>query len=106
MSTPTEKPAPYRVVYSERVRARPKQLLARAAARGVGPQALSAVKEIDRLLHLYPQFGEPLKDLNTAGETEWIGTIGPLVVRYVVDEGRRIVLVLFPFPVLANLRPQ
>jgi hypothetical protein len=51
------------------------------------------LKEIDRLLHLYPQFGQPLADLQLEPAQLWIGVVAPLVVRYVLDEERRLVMV-------------
>jgi hypothetical protein len=96
VSEPSGNPAGYRVVYSERVRIELKELLTSAAARGLGQQALNAVKEIDARLRVYPQFGEPLRDLNTAGETVWTGTIPPLVVQYIIDEEKRLVFVVVP----------
>jgi hypothetical protein len=67
-----------------------------ARARGVGQQVLEAVKEIDRLLRLYPQFGDPLADLAHEVGQSWVGTIRPLVVRYAVYEERRQVIVAVP----------
>ena len=64
---------------------------------GVGPQFVRAVKEIDARLRIYPQFGEPLRDLKTAGETLRIMSISPLVVRYIIDENERAVFVVAPF---------
>ena len=53
----------YRVVYSERVRIALSKLLMLARNHGLGIQVLEAVKEMDRRLHIYPQFGQPLRDL-------------------------------------------
>ncbi len=103
MSELTEGPAPYRVTYSERVRLELRDLLTRAKAVGLDRQVRDAVKEIDRLLHIYPQFGEPLRDLLTQPQTLYIGTVPPLVVEYVLDETRRLVAVGVPFRPLRNL---
>src|SRR5437879_3802749 len=100
MSPVGEKPVPYRVVYSERVRNELRDLLQRATARGIGRLVLDAVKAIDARLSVYPQFGQPLRDLGTSGVTVWIGMIEPVIVRYLVDEGRRLVFVVIPFKVL------
>ncbi len=54
-------PVPYRVAYSGRVREELLNLVVRAKARGLGRQVLDALKELDRRLHIYPQFGEPLR---------------------------------------------
>ena len=96
MSEPSGKPVGYKVAYSERVRIELKDLLTRAVARGLGREALEAVKKLDARLHVYPQFGEPLRDLQTAGETLWTGTIPPLVVQYIIDEDKRVVFVVAP----------
>jgi hypothetical protein len=89
-------PEPYRVSYSERVRADLKNLIATAKARGLATQVLAAVREVDRRLHIYPQFGQPIRDLKLEPAQLWIGVVAPLVVRYVVDEQNRTVLVVVP----------
>ncbi len=68
---------------------------------------LVAVREIDRRLRIYPQFGQPLRDLSVAGAQLWIGAVFPLVVQYVVveaDDGgrKRQVMVVRPFTPLPN----
>jgi len=45
-------------------------------------------------------FGEPLQDFPHLGLKEHIGVLGPLVVKYAVDEVRRIVYVALPFDLL------
>jgi hypothetical protein len=97
VSDTTDAPVPYRVAYSERVREELRGLLAKARERGVLAQALEAVKEIDRRLHLYPQFGEPLRELTLESAQLWIGTVPPLVLQYVIDEENRLVIVVAPF---------
>jgi hypothetical protein len=69
------------------------ELAARARAAGQGQAFVAAVKELDRLLHLYPQFGEPLTDLALEAGQVWNGTVPPLVVRYAIYEERRLVVV-------------
>jgi hypothetical protein len=96
MSEADPGPPPYRVAYSERVRTELRDLLNQAVTRGLGRQALDAVKAIDTRLRVYPQFGEPLYDLKTGGKTVWMGTIPPLVVQYVLDEEQRQVFVVVP----------
>jgi len=97
VSEPTESPIPYHVSYTERVRQEARLLAVRARDRGFGQQVLAAIKEIDRLLHLYPQFGQPLFDLKLKPAQLWIGVVPPLVIRYVLDEQRRLVIVAIPF---------
>jgi len=100
LSEPTSRPVPYRVIYSERVRTGIRELLAQLAAQGSGRQALDALHQLDARLRVYPQFGEPLRDLKTPGETLWAGTVPPFVVNYAIDEERRLVFVVRPFKLL------
>ncbi len=96
MSEPPSKPVPYRVAYSERVRNAARELVAQARARGLTPQVLAALREIDERLHLYPQFGQPLRDLRLEPAQLWIGVVPPLVVQYILDEERRLVIIVVP----------
>jgi hypothetical protein len=97
-------PAPisYKVTYSERVQATLREFSARAAQSGRCATFLAAVKELDRLLHLYPQFGEPLLDLKLDAGQVYTATVPPLVVRYAVFEERRLVFVGSPPQLLPN----
>jgi len=103
MSAPGDQPTRYRVVYSERVRSALRLLLARADAVDMRQVVAAAVREIDARLQIYPQFGEPLRDMETEGETLWVGAVEPLVVHYVLDDPRRLVFVVTPFKTLAHL---
>jgi hypothetical protein len=89
-------PDPYHVAYSERVRNGVRALIRIAKARGLGEEVLAALKEIDRRLQVYPQFGEPLCNLKLEPAQLWIGTVPPLVVRYVLDEEKRLVMIPVP----------
>jgi hypothetical protein len=102
MSEPSGAPAPYRVVYSELVRSELRNLIARAKGRGRAPQVLAAVKEIDDRLRVYPQFGQPLRDLQLKPAQLWMGCVSPLVVHYTLDEDRRLVMVVAPILPLPN----
>jgi hypothetical protein len=62
-SEPSSSPIPYRVVYWERVRNQLRSHISTARDLGLGPRVLAALKELDHRLHLYPQFGQPLLDL-------------------------------------------
>ncbi len=95
MSEPSTSPVPYQVAYSEWVRNQLRSQISRARDRRLGPQMLAALKELDRLLHLYPQFGEPLRDLQLPSAQLWIGVVAPLVVRYMLHEEQRLVVVVF-----------
>jgi hypothetical protein len=89
------------VAYSEHVRDGLRELAARAKVRGLGRAFLAALKDLDRRLRIYPQFGEPLYDLTLEPGQVCIGTIPPLSVRYILDEQRRQVTVvnsLTPLP--------
>lgn len=86
-------PVPYRVAYSEEVRQRLLALADVARERGDGEVFLAAVKEFDRLLRLYPQFGEPLIDLTQEAGQIWLGIVRPLAMRYGVFDERRVVMV-------------
>ena len=100
MSEATGSLVPYRVVYSERVRAELKELLTRATEAGRGPEALDAVRQLHSRLRIYPEFGQPLRDLHTEGETLWVGSVGPLVAQYIIDRDRRLVFVVVPIKAL------
>ena len=93
MSADASEPVPYRVVYSERVRQRLLGLADVARDRGDGEEFVGALKEFDRRLCLYPQFGEPLIDLTQEPGQVWLGTVRPLTMRYSVLDERRVVMV-------------
>ena len=93
----------YRVVYSELCRDQTRRLLAQAAAKGRFTEVSQAVRDIDTRLQWIPlDFGEPLQDFAHLGIKEHIGVVAPLVVKYGVDEARRIVYVSLPFDLLPN----
>jgi hypothetical protein len=95
-------PTEYRVAYSEHVRSRLRQLANEAKSRGVGKVFLDALKRLDELLHLYPQFGEPLSDLKREPLKLWIGTVYPLVAQYLVDDEQRVVILVRPIRMLSR----
>ena len=86
-------------MYSDRVRQRLLALADVARDRGDGEEFLAALKEFDRRLGVYPQFGEPLIDLTHELGQVWIGIVRPLAMRYGVFDERRVVMVA-PLPVL------
>ena len=90
----------YDVPYSGRVHDALKAIVFRAKQAGFGLLALNAVRELDRILKIYPQFGQPLRDLSIAPAQLWIGVVSPLVIRYIINEDRRQVLVVSPPQVL------
>jgi hypothetical protein len=82
-------PEPYRVVYSPRVREYLLGLSDVARDRGDFKAFAAALREFDRRLHIYPQFGDPLTDLFAESGHVRIGINLPLSVRYAVLEERR-----------------
>jgi hypothetical protein len=79
-----------------------KALFNRAADVGRGAQILEAIKEVHRILSVYPQYGEPLQDLDTFGATIYTLAVPPLVVEYLINETARAVFIGVPFKVLSN----
>jgi hypothetical protein len=92
VSTSALPPTPYRVEYSDRVRQRLLALADIARMRGDGEEFIAALKEFDRRLRIYPQFGEPLVDLKKEPGQVWIGIVRPLAMRYGVFDERRLVI--------------
>src|SRR5687768_11835911 len=91
-----DSPTLYRVTYSGRVRDELMKLAQKAKDAGLGSVVLSAVKQLDYRLRLYPQFGEPVRDLSMPGQSRWIGTVPTLFVEYIIDEVNRNVYVVIP----------
>jgi hypothetical protein len=96
MTERSDGPIPYRVEYSGRVRDGLKELIIRATERGLGPTLLAALTTLDRRLRIYPQFGQPLRDLSSEPGQEWLAVVSPLVIRYLLFEDRRLVSVITP----------
>jgi hypothetical protein len=89
----TDALAYYRVVYSEGVREAVRRFAGVAKAAGTFQELVAAVRELDRRLHIYPQFGDPIIDLAQEPGQVWLGTVPPLVARYAIYEQRRLVIV-------------
>jgi len=77
-----------------------RDLVLRAREVGQGEQVLAAIREIDSRLQIYPQFGQPLRDLSAESAQLWIGVVSPLVVQYVLDEAHRQVMIVHPLMAL------
>lgn len=93
----------YRVVYSELCRNKTKDLLARANAAGRFNEFAKLLRDINARLEWIPlDFGEPLRDYLELEIKEYIGVLAPLVLKYGVDEARRIVFVALPFSLLSK----
>ncbi len=93
----------YRVAYSGRVQQRLVELAAIAKARGDSEEFLAALKEFDRRLQLYPQFGDPLTDLLAEDGQVRLGVVPPLTMRYGVLEEQKMVFVA-ALPILLGRR--
>lgn len=106
MSTGAPPPTPYRVEYSERVRQRLLALADAARQRGDGEEFTAALKEFDRRLRIYPQFGEPLVDLRKERGQVWIGIVRPLAMRYGVFDERRLVIAAATPVLLPRSKPE
>ena len=102
VSETSNDPVHYQVAYSEYVRKELRKLIARAEERGLGSQVSAAVREIDRHLHEYPQFGQPLIDLQHEQAQIWLATVPPLVVRYAIYESRREVWIVTPIQAMSG----
>jgi len=88
------KPLPYVVTYSDRAREKLLTLADEARLRGDGAGFVSAVREFDRRLRIYPQFGDPLWGLNEQEGHIRLGIVPPLAMRYGVFEKTRQVFVV------------
>jgi hypothetical protein len=77
-----------------------------ARQRGDGEEFIAALKEFDRRLHIYPQFGEPLVDLKKQAGQVWIGIVRPLAMRYGVIDERRLVIVAAIPVLLPKSKPE
>ncbi len=100
MSESPSSPAPYEVSCSEKVRQELLSCAAKAQEQGLGHEYLASLKEFDLRLRIYPQFGDPLTDLNLKPAQLWIGVVWPLVLRYSLDEERRLIMVVAAFVLL------
>lgn len=90
-------PQPYQVSLSSRVFDKVRELAAVAAARGDGEAFLAALREFDRRLRVYPQFGDPLVDLLAEVGQIRLGIVPPLAMQYAVfEEQRQVVVAALP----------
>jgi hypothetical protein len=95
----------YEVSYSRRVIELIRGMINRNPTHAA--QIVTAIREIDKLLRIYPQFGQPLYYLAPDRSQLWIGTVSPLVVHYMLVEGDedgkgRQVIVVRPIRALAH----
>ena len=99
MSEPPPSAEPYRIDFAVVAVRALEGFRDRAIAAGRGRLFLDALKQVKRILRIYPQFGEPLRELRQAGHTVYascILTVAPLVVEYILDELNRRVIVVTP----------
>jgi hypothetical protein len=89
-------------VYSERVRQRLKAMAEEARRRGDGETFVVALKEFHWRLCIYPQFGDPLFDLQAELGQVYHAIVRPFAMRYGVYEDRRLVMVV-ALPILLPL---
>jgi hypothetical protein len=101
VSQPSGGVPPYRVVYSGPCREQTRQLLTRARAKGRFAEVAQVLRDIHTRLEWIPlDFGDPVRDFVHLGIQARIGILPPLVVKFGVDEARRIVHVSLPFGLL------
>ncbi len=102
MSEPVPSPTPYRVIPSGHVSNELRALSQRAIAAGFREPFLDALRTLQRVLSIYPQFGDQLRDLTTVGETVHAATFPPLFVEYIIDEPNRAVFIVVPIKVMPH----
>src|SRR5258708_70141 len=99
MSEPSPVPNYYDVSYTLRVRDALRKLVIQATKIGLGTQSVAALKVLDYRLRIYPQFGDPLRDMTVIGGHLQIARVPPWVVRYLLDEEKRTVAIGTPIKV-------
>jgi len=107
MSDPDASPIPYDVSYSEAAQDRLRELAVAARTRGDGEAFLAALREFDRRLRVYPQFGDPLADLRRHTGQLRLGLVPPLAMRYgVLEEHRQVFVVAMPVLLVKPAKPE
>ncbi len=94
---------PYQVSSSARVWAELLELGNRVNDLNVRQQIIEAVKQIYHRLQIYPQFGQPLRDLEVESAQIWISVHAPVVVQYAIYEEKRQVWNPVPLRCLPNI---
>jgi hypothetical protein len=106
VSEQSQGPFQYKVVYSELVRTELRHsLIPRAKALGLGRQTLLALKELDHILHVYPEHGEPLMRGATEAIQLCVLSFLPLCVTYGLDRDRRLVYISKPLKLIEPRHP-
>lgn len=101
----TPGPVEYDVHYSDRVLEELDKLADKAIARGDGDAFEAALREFDRRLRIYPQFGEPFVDLQAVRGQVWNGFVPPIFMRYGVFDDLRAVHVTYLPKLLDKAKP-
>src|SRR5262245_32565141 len=99
---PADPPVLYRLVISDLVIAELRALLARAKQCGLADEVKTALTTLQERLQVYPQFGQPLIDLQHEQAQTMVAVVPPLYVRYAIYETRREVWLLIPIRPLPN----
>jgi hypothetical protein len=87
----------YEVSYAPRVLDTIRQMILPNPAHAA--ELITALRELEQRLRVYPQFGQPLRDLSVRPAQLWIGVVPPLVLHYVLNEDqRRVMVVRSPIP--------
>jgi hypothetical protein len=85
----------YTVTYSDRVQEGIEAIARRAAQQGNDDEVRQALRTLDNWLRADPEsFGEPFRDHNYMGQTEYLGFAGPLIVRYNIHFPSKTVFVI------------
>ena len=98
----TEPVRRYRLSYSEHVRIELRKLAAIARERGLTAVLRDALIKMNERLQVYPQFGDPLRDMPIESMQQRIATFPPLVVQYMVDEANYVVMLGVPLKPLPH----
>lgn len=102
---PFPSPQPYRIEMTGLVERELEALEDRAFAAGFGQQFSDAIDGIFRILRIYPQYGEILRELKQ-GEAVYTSrafTIPPLFVEYIIDEPNHRVFIVTPFKAMPHV---
>jgi hypothetical protein len=89
----------YTVTSSDEVKTHLRKLGYISLERGDDEAFFLSLREFEKRLRIYPQFGDPLADLRGETGTIRVGIIRPISMRYAIFEERRLV-VIAPLPVL------
>jgi hypothetical protein len=93
----------YKVSYSTRAIESAEAIGQRAQAVGRREEVRIALQHIDRWLQADPEtLGEPFREHAALEQTEFLGSSGPLIVRYNVHRSSKQVFVMVPIQAFRN----